>query len=85
MHEISPQLKGGVVIPSHSPPVRVSTFETKMFEIPAHFNNATTSRLLTDEAEYGKWELMRVVLYRGGSRHVWFRRRVIRIQRGNVA
>jgi hypothetical protein len=37
--------------------------------------------MLTEEAEYGRWELSRVRLYAGGVRRVWLRRRIIRVQR----
>ena len=36
-------------------------------------------RLLTDEAEYGRWELARTRLYAGGERRVWLRRKIIRV------
>ncbi|MBB5434059.1 hypothetical protein HDA36_004143 [Nocardiopsis composta] len=37
-----------------------------------------TRQTLTDHAEYGRWELARVRLYRDGSRTVVIRRRIIR-------
>jgi hypothetical protein len=37
-------------------------------------------RLLTEEAEYGRWELHRTVLYVGGERRVELRRRIIRVR-----
>ncbi|MFD2024255.1 DUF5703 family protein [Promicromonospora aerolata] len=36
-------------------------------------------RLLTDEAEYGRWELARTLLYIGGRRKVWLRRKIIKV------
>lgn len=36
---------------------------------------------LTEAAEYGHWELDRVLLYIGGARRVRLRRRIIRVQR----
>lgn len=33
---------------------------------------------LTDEAEYGRWELARTRIYLGGVRRVWLRRRILR-------
>ena len=38
-------------------------------------------RMLTDEAEYGRWELARTRLSAGGQRKVWLRRRIIRVRR----
>lgn len=36
---------------------------------------------LTDEAEYGHWELARTRIYLGGIRRVWLRRRIMRLRR----
>jgi len=37
-------------------------------------------RRLTDDAEYGHWELARTRIYLGGSRKVWLRRRILRVE-----
>ena len=39
--------------------------------------------LMTEHAEYGRWELARVRLYRGGARRVWLRRRIMRVERSS--
>ncbi|GGM39108.1 DUF5703 family protein [Promicromonospora citrea] len=36
-------------------------------------------RALTEEAEYGHWELARTRLYIGGRRKVWLRRKIIKV------
>lgn len=41
---------------------------------------AAARRTVVEHAEYGKWELQRTVLYRGGARRYWMRRRIIRVQ-----
>ncbi len=38
-------------------------------------------RLLTDEAEYGRWELARTLIFPGGRRTVWLRRKIIHVER----
>lgn len=38
-------------------------------------------KLLSDYAEYGKWELERSRLYVGGVSKFWLRRRVFRVER----
>ena len=38
-------------------------------------------RLLTEEAEYGRWELARTRLYLGGKKVYTLRRRIIRVER----
>ncbi|WP_427018965.1 DUF5703 family protein [Pseudarthrobacter sp. P1] len=36
---------------------------------------------LREHAEYGKWELERSLLYIGGGRQYWLRRRIFRVER----
>lgn len=36
---------------------------------------------LTEHAEYGKWELERTVIYIGGVRRYWLRRKILRVPR----
>jgi hypothetical protein len=55
-------------------------YEYRVVSIPRSTSRSDTSRLLTDEAEYGRWELARVVLYVGGERKVWLRRKIIRVR-----
>lgn len=38
-------------------------------------------RLISDHAEYGKWELQRTRIYRGGQHRYWLRRKIMRVQR----
>lgn len=41
---------------------------------------AQARRRLVEHAEYGKWELQRSIVYRGGMRRFWMRRRIIRVR-----
>jgi hypothetical protein len=34
---------------------------------------------LTEQSEYGRWDLVRTRLYLGGGKKVWMRRRIIRV------
>ena len=43
-------------------------------------SRAQTRTLLTEQAEYGRWELARTLLYAGGKRRVWLRRKIIRVR-----
>ncbi|MCU1634082.1 MAG: hypothetical protein JWM61_2734 [Micrococcaceae bacterium] len=38
-------------------------------------------KLVTEHAEYGKWELERSCIFMGGSRRYWLRRKVLRVER----
>jgi hypothetical protein len=56
-------------------------YEYRVVQLPRTLSRADARRMLTEEAEYGRWELSRVRLYAGGVRRVWLRRRIIRVQR----
>ncbi len=56
-------------------------YEYRVLTMPRGTSRSEASSLLTEQAEYGRWELAKVVLYRGGSRRVWLRRRIQRVQR----
>ena len=49
--------------------------------IPRGTSRDAARRILTDNAEYGEWELARLRLYADGSRKVTLRRRIIRAVR----
>ena len=54
-------------------------YEYRVLTIDRSTSRSDASRLLTDEAEYGRWELARTLLFEGGVRKVWLRRRIIRV------
>ncbi|MDB1089043.1 DUF5703 family protein [Streptomyces sp. ACA25] len=53
-------------------------YEFRDVYVPRGVSRTATTRLLTDHAEYGHWELARVRRYPDGSRRVRLRRRIIR-------
>lgn len=55
-------------------------YEYQIVTIPASSSANDVRRMLTDQAEYGRWELARTRLYVGGRRRVWLRRPIIRVQ-----
>lgn len=55
-------------------------YEYRVLTIPRTTSRNDAGRRLTDEAEYGRWELARTLLYTGGERKVWLRRRIIRVR-----
>ncbi|GCE76671.1 DUF5703 family protein [Cellulomonas biazotea] len=55
-------------------------YEYRVLSLPPSTSRNDARRLLTDQAEYGRWELARTVLYAGGERRVWLRRKVIRVR-----
>ncbi len=72
------------VMPSQVTPRRRrggTEYEYRVLTLPRSTSRADASQLLTDEAEYGKWELARTVVYIGGARRIWLRRKIMRVQR----
>lgn len=59
---------------------RAASYEYRVLSIGRDTSRGDARRLLTDEAEYGRWELARTRLYAGGGRKVWLRRKIIRVQ-----
>lgn len=60
--------------------VTAATFyEYRTVTLPGTVSRGDVRRLLTDEAEYGRWELARTRVYIGGSRKVWLRRKAMRV------
>ena len=56
-------------------------FEYRVLHVPRGADRADVRQRLTDEAEYGKWELARSLVYEGGARRYWLRRRILRVDR----
>jgi hypothetical protein len=59
----------------------MTTYEFRTLYLPRGVSRSAAQRILTDEAEYGHWELDRLRLFADGSRRVRLRRRVIRAVR----
>ena len=55
-------------------------YEYRLVTFDRSTSRADARALLTDHAEYGRWELARTLLYTGGERKVWLRRKVIRMR-----
>lgn len=55
-------------------------YEYRMLTISPATSGNDARQLLTDQAEYGRWELARTRLYAGGERRVWLRRKIIRVR-----
>ena len=56
-------------------------YEVRQMVLPRGTSRGAARRLLTDQAEYGGWELSRLQLFPDGSRKIWLRRRIIRVAR----
>ncbi|WP_461021379.1 DUF5703 family protein [Thalassiella azotivora] len=56
-------------------------YEYRVLTLPRGTSRGEARQLLTEHAEYGRWELARVLVYVGGARRVWLRRRILRVRR----
>ena len=56
-------------------------YEYRVLTFGRGVSRADIRRTLGEHAEYEHWELARTVLYVGGLRRAWLRRRVIRVRR----
>lgn len=55
-------------------------WEEQCIRLPHTWTRNQVRRLLTDAARQDGWELRRVRVYRNGSREIWLRRKVMRLQ-----
>lgn len=56
-------------------------YELRIVTVDRGLSKQDTKAMLTEEAEYGRWELDRTRIYMGGVRKVWLRRRIMRVHR----
>jgi len=56
-------------------------YQYRVMIFPSGVSAGDLRRAVAQEAEYGHWELSRLLLYLGGVRKVWLRRKIIRVQR----
>ncbi len=72
-------LVGGSTL--HAMSVQGVEYEVRRVRLDRELSRGAVRRLLTDQAEYGGWELSRLRRYRDGSREAWMRRKIIRVRR----
>ncbi len=85
MNENSIRMSAHVVSPTRSARRKSSRFEWRIVDIHAGMTRQDAREMLTEQAEYGHWELARSMTFVGGARRVWLRRRVMRVQRTDAA
>ena len=66
---------------STSPGAPLRQYEYLEITVSAGESVPTAYQRLREHAEYGKWELHRVVHLYSGARKHWLRRRVMRVER----
>ena len=56
-------------------------YQYRVMIFPRDVSAGDLCRAVAQEAEYGHWELSRLLMYFGGARKVWLRRQIIRVDR----
>ena len=56
----------------------MAEYETWRLDFPRGSSRGDVRRVLTEHAEYGRWELARTRISMGGRTRTWLRRRIIR-------
>ena len=56
----------------------MAEYEYQVFRLPRDVSRDSARRMVTDQAEYGHWELARLRLYPDGTRRITLRRKIIR-------
>jgi hypothetical protein len=64
--------------------VLMAEYSYLVLYIPRGTSRDAARRILTDHAEYGRWELSRLRLYPDGSRKATLRRQIIRQMRESM-
>jgi len=59
---------------------RRHTWEYLVITVAPDESLAQARQRLVEHAEYGHWELQRTLLYRGGTRRFWLRRKAIKVE-----
>jgi hypothetical protein len=85
MTDISRRTPTHVVTPTSGRQRGASRFQWRVVDISSNVTRGEAQRVLTDQAEYGQWELARSQVLVGGARRVWLRRRVMRVIRTDAA
>lgn len=85
MKEISLDQSSHVVSPTGSRSAPRRQVEWRVVTLPRDVSRAEARALLTEQAEYGRWELARTQVFIGGARRMWLKRRAIKVQRTDAA
>lgn len=59
----------------------MTEYEYRVLTFDRHTPKHTARQAVREHAEYGRWELARTVIYEGGVRRIWLRRRIMRVER----
>lgn len=59
----------------------MTEYEYRVLTFDRRTSRAEARQAVREHTEYGRWELARSVVYVGGMRRMWLRRKIMRVQR----
>jgi hypothetical protein len=59
----------------------MTDYEYRVLTFDRHTSKAQARPAVSERADYGRWERSRTVIYEGGVRRGWQRRKIMRVQR----
>jgi len=72
---------GHAINPRTERPKGTAHTQWRVVDIPTSITRAEATQVLSEQAEYGRWELARSLVFMGGARRIWLRRRSMRVDR----
>ncbi|MDA2978124.1 MAG: DUF5703 family protein [Actinomycetota bacterium] len=58
-----------------------SSWEIREVPLPSSVSRVEARELLTELAEYGRWELVRTRIYPNGVKRMWVKKRIQKVER----
>ena len=58
-----------------------ASWEIREVPLPSKSSRQVARTILTELAEYGRWELVRTRIYPNGIKRMWVKKRVLRVER----
>ena len=58
-----------------------SSWEIREVPLPKKVSRREAKELLTELAEYGRWELVRTRIYPNGVKRMWVKKRIQKVER----
>jgi hypothetical protein len=58
-----------------------SSWEIREVPLPTKVTRTAAREILTELAEYGRWELVRTRIYPNGVKRVWVKKRILKAER----
>ena len=58
-----------------------SNWEIREVPLPSHVSRRDAKIILTELAEYGRWELVRTRIYPNGVKRMWVKKKIQKIEK----